>query len=673
MNKIIILFIFFFNIYSGFSQDDSLTTVLINEIVVTTQRDPVAGSLVPFSISVITPKELEILHPRTTPEALMGMNGVFIQKTNHGGGSPFIRGLTGNQTLLLVDGIRLNNSTFRYGPNQYLNTIDPYTIGKIEVARGTGSVQYGTDAIGGALQVFTRDPDYKAESSGPGINLYGKYMTGNMEKTGRGELEMGSGKYAVLAGATFRDFGDLIGGNSTGKQTPSGYDEFAADAKIRLKIKGDIELTAVSQLVRQQHVPVYHKVVLENYQFNEFHPQQHLLSYLRMNINGASKIFSRMRITGAFQNSTEGRSSLKNGSSIRVDEKDKVDTYSFLADFMSVLNERWSATTGVELYHDFVRSTRNESDIGSGHSVEKRGLYPDRSVYGNYSFFTLHHFGFGKWMFDGGLRLNAFRIHIDDENLGAVRVAPEALVFNAAVMYNPGRIHYLYAAFSNGYRAPNIDDLGSLGIVDFRYELPAYSLRPERSDNFELGYKMNMTPFSATLSVYRMDLFQLITRVKRDGEILNGYPVYVKENAGKAYIQGTEAAAGFRASDHLLFTAGLSYTYGQNVTRDEPLRRIPPFNGRLATVFRKGKFSSTAEILFASTQDRLAEGDKSDNRIPAGGTPGWQVFNLYAGYSVSIVKLNAGIQNLFNEDYRTHGSGINGVGRSLWIAASINL
>jgi outer membrane receptor protein involved in Fe transport len=68
------------------------------------------------------------------------------------------QGLTGNQTLILIDGIRLNNSTFRYGPNQYLNTIDPYIIERIEVAKGTGSVQYGTDALGGVIHVLTKEP-----------------------------------------------------------------------------------------------------------------------------------------------------------------------------------------------------------------------------------------------------------------------------------------------------------------------------------------------------------------------------------------------------------------------------------------------------------------------------------------------------------------------------------
>ena len=138
-------------------------------------------------------------------------------------------------------------------------------------------------------------------------------------------------------------------------------------------------------------------------------------------------------------------------------------------------------------------------------------------------------------------------------------------------------------------------------------------------------------------------------------------------------IKGIEAAVQVSPLKHLTLLGNLAYAYGQNKTRNEPLRRIPPFNGRFMASWQKGRFSSSLESLFASKQDRLAGGDRDDNRIPAGGTPGWQVLNVYAGYALTKLHLNAGLQNLFNVDYRTHGSGINGVGRSAWMAVILNL
>lgn len=69
----------------------------------------------PGLATVRTRQRIEEMGPLTTPEALQEEVGVLIQRTNLGGGSVFVRGLTGNQVLILVDGIRLNNSTFR-GP-----------------------------------------------------------------------------------------------------------------------------------------------------------------------------------------------------------------------------------------------------------------------------------------------------------------------------------------------------------------------------------------------------------------------------------------------------------------------------------------------------------------------------------------------------------------------------
>ena len=183
------VFIVFFSSASAQSQkpiEDS-TSRSLEEAVVTAQRKESQPLLVPYSVQKINRQQLDDFNPRTTPEALMMVNGVFVQKTNHGGGSPFVRGLTGNQVLILVDGIRTNNSTFRYGPNQYLITIDAYTINTIEVAKGTGSVQYGTDALGGVVQVLTKEPSFSAERKNWTGKVLGKYMSGDMEKTGRGE------------------------------------------------------------------------------------------------------------------------------------------------------------------------------------------------------------------------------------------------------------------------------------------------------------------------------------------------------------------------------------------------------------------------------------------------------------------------------------------------------
>ncbi len=669
LKKYAFIFILAFVKFHASAQTDSTKVIRIQEVVITSQRNPQQQVDIPYSVNSISRKEMDKFSPRTTPDALMNTNGVFVQKTNHGGGSPFIRGLTGNQTLLLIDGIRLNNSIYRYGPNQYLNTVDPFSIDKIEVAKGTGSVQYGSDAMGGVLQMFTKEPVLYKEGQEWHGNVLGKYMTGDMEKTGRGELQYSSQKLAAFVGGTYRDFGDLIGGKNTGKQSPSGYNEYAFDTKIAFAVKDNIQLTFANQFFRQENVPIYHKVVLENYLLNEFDQQQRMLTYARMNIQGHQKLFNQVKLIASWQQGIEGRNFQKNGSSLLTKERDEINTLGFTADINSRLSNKWTVNSGIEIYHDQVGSTKNEiTDSGSGLIVEKRGLYPDDSKYNNYSIYSLHHLDLGKWIMDGGIRFNAFQINISDATLGNVEISPEAIVFNAAAMYNFNPTHHVYTTFSSGFRAPNIDDMGTLGIVDFRYEIPAYDLSPEKSKNYELGYKLSLPKFYGTIAAYYMNLNQLITRVKIEGQFTDGYQVYKKENMEEAYIKGLEAAANWKFNSAWEFSGGISYTYGQSITKEEPLRRIPPLNGRLAGTYSFLKFFTTAELLFADKQDRLALGDKSDNRIPTGGTPGWQVVNLYAGYQLSPVKFNVGLQNLFNEDYRTHGSGINGIGRSAFLS-----
>ena len=102
--------------------------------------------------TIIDRRQLRERAPVDMFQAIEQEVGVLVQRTQRGAAAPFIRGLTGQQVLILVDGIRLNNATFRQGPNQYFNTIDPGMVERIEVLRGPQSVLYGADAIGGGDQ-----------------------------------------------------------------------------------------------------------------------------------------------------------------------------------------------------------------------------------------------------------------------------------------------------------------------------------------------------------------------------------------------------------------------------------------------------------------------------------------------------------------------------------------
>nr|MCU0393855.1 TonB-dependent receptor plug domain-containing protein [Thermoflexibacter sp.] len=262
---------------------------------------------------------------RSTPEILTGITGVFVQKTNHGGGSPFVRGLTGQQTLLMIDGIRLNNATFRSGPNQYFNTIDPLVLERIEVVRGSGSVQYGSDAIGGMVQVLTKTPAFtdKLKVSG---NLYGKLMSNGMEQSTRGEMSLSNQNFAVQTGLSYRNFGDMLAGGDKGKLAPTGYNELAFNTKARIRLSHKYLLTMNYQYVEQNEVPLYHRIVLENYQSSFFDPQDRQHFYTKLAGFYRNKFFQKVELTYSYQFTHEGRFNRRNQSQTTVYEADKVRT-----------------------------------------------------------------------------------------------------------------------------------------------------------------------------------------------------------------------------------------------------------------------------------------------------------------------------------------------------------
>jgi hemoglobin/transferrin/lactoferrin receptor protein len=652
----------------SFSKENDLS-----EIVITAQRSATNRFSTAEAIDIIYSKNIENRQSRTTPEALTAINGVFIQKTNHGGGSPFLRGLTGNQTLLLVDGIRLNNATFRYGPNQYLNTIDPLSIERLEVLRGGGSVPYGSDALGGTIQIFTKNPLFSPKNAWNG-QVFGKIMSQNMEQTGRASVGFSNKKMAVLGGLTYHNFGDLFGGDTTGRQSPTGYKELDFDLKARFLLKNNAVLTVAHQNIKQSNVPVFHKIQLENFDINEFEPQSRQLTYARLDVENNNRFFKKIYAIASLQNTEEGRNSRKNGSTVLRVENDKVRSLGLT---INVLSEIWqntegsySVNSGIDFYDDFVKSSRFDVDSKTNVSTSKRGLYPDNSTMASYAIFSLHSLKIKDWQLTFGGRFNGFTIKVADETLGKSTLNPSAFVWNGSILRGLTRHLNVFVSANSSFRAPNIDDLGTLGIVDFRYETPNFSLNPEKSHNFQVGFKYRNQKLTGETYVFNQQLRNLIARVRVDTQTVQGYALYRKENIEKSTIQGIETAWKYTYTEGSYFEIAAAYTHGQNLTKAEPMRRIPPLNGRFAWHFSKKRWFSTLETLGATKQNRLAQGDKDDNRIPKGGTPAWLICNVYGGYSFDNLNLNLAFQNLFNQDYRTHGSGVNGVGRSVSLSAN---
>ena len=640
-------------------------------IVVSASRQQISTLKTPYSVSVFQQKDIEKLASRATPDMLSNITGVFIQKTNLGGGSAFVSGLTGNQTLLIIDGIRFNNSTFRYGPNQYLNNIDPSIVSKIELLKGSGSVQYGSDALTGVVNFFTLQPEFTAQKTFGG-QLSARVATQGMELSEQLKMTFTSENTGIVFVGANKQFGDIVRGVGLGLQRPTGYNEWDYFGKIRQKVSKTWVIEGLLQTTQQTQVPVFHKIQLENFKINEMDLQKYQRGYLKTVGQYENPIFRKIEFSVSQQTSIEQRKLQKNASTSLRAERDEINTMGILANVQSQFSSTWSAHSGIDYFNDRINSSREDINLTNNSIKALRGLYPNDAEYQYHSIYSIHHLDLDAWQVETGLRFHQNVASLPDTTLGLAKVKSSALVYSLGIARAIIQGISLYANTSSGFRAPNMDDLGSLGIIDFRYELPAFDLKPEYSQNYEVGIKISKAKFFQELTIFQTELENLITRIKTS-KVIQGYPVYEKRNVDKAFLRGGEWSGRYELSNSVSAKANISYVYGQSVTLNEPIRRIPPLHGGFNISYARKNLYLNSELLFAATQDRLSAGDKADNRMNPLGTPGWAIINLQAKYLFnSHLSVSLQAHNMGDVDYRMHGSGINGVGRSLWGQIHLN-
>ena len=336
----------------------------------------------------------------------------------------------------------------------------------------------------------------------------------------------------------------------------------------------------------------------------------------------------------------------------------------------------WTITAGVDAYRDGIGSWRRDESLESGAAVEKRGLYPDGARASSVAGFVAAGWSRGRLHLDLGARDSRFAVTADDGAFGAIRLSPDATVGSVAARYQLTPGVDLIGTVAQSFRAPNVDDVSTLGAFDYGIEVPSPDLSSERALGLEGGVRGRAGRFAASVTGFRTTLEDLIDRVQASYlglTTLEGQQVYRKVNVADAVVKGFEIEAEHRFTSSLRARGHLTYTHGQQGSTDQPMRRIPPLNG-LAALRWDGpsRLWLEGQGRFAGAQRRLAPGDISDHRIAPGGTPGWAVFDLHGGRPFgSRLTLHGALANIFDEGYRVHGSGIDGPGRSAWMGARV--
>jgi outer membrane receptor protein involved in Fe transport len=693
------------------------------------------GALGMSARTAVTRKDLDERLPRSAPDALRYEPGVFVQQTAHGQGSPFLRGRTGQQTVVLFDGIRMNTSTWRQGPNQYFFTLDARSIASIDVVRGGGSTVYGSDALGGVLLANPIEPtlpEAGEKTSDLPIRPRGffRYATADSDAAERLQIDAPiSAQVQAIAGVGYRRAGELkAGGNvkspATGlpamvpafeadgvTQRGTGFREFTSDLRLVYRPTRHLRLIAAAYVYRQFDAPRTDQCPPPFAPLTDclvYDEQYRTLAYTAVEADFGSfaETFSAAL---SFQRQHERRTRSRQTSFVQNGGRDDVNTlgvYARATTARATLGEglRLRARYGGDAYHDSVDSTAYTRFTDIQRVIPAtRGQYLNGSSYLTSGAFVEGELDLARHVLvTGGARLGLATANAPgDVETGTAPVdgswlLPAAHLNVAVPLVRPARGRAeitsplsVIVGVDRSIRAPNLDDLTSRQSTGPGFQFENAALGPEAQTSFEGGLRLDTRPLRAELWAFRSLVTDAITRAPRNAAdcpantstCAASWSRYQLVNApGTARIDGLEAA--LRATPHPRVTVRATFaaTYGvsdnpaprsQNPAAPYearvPLSRIPPVNGTAeARVRLTERVYAGAALRWARAQTRLALSDRSDGRIPTGGTPGFAVVDLRAGYRHNRdFRAFFVVENLTNAAYRYHGSSINGAARGV--------
>ena len=562
------------------------------EVTVSAQRGVLQdGFDVPRSVSTTSRTDMDARPYQLLPQVLREEPGILVQQTTSAQASPIIRGFTGQSNVYLVDGVRLNTSTWRPGPSQYFSWVDSAAVERIDILRGPGSVQYGSDALGGTINVLTSTPAFTTSGVRIGGSVDAAFGSADQSSDGALNVTLQAPAVALRAGLGARHVRDLRAGD--------GVDSHAAVTRFlglpstilgtRLRdtaftqrggyiagsIRTDNRATLNTLFIHQDQTGAsrYDRTFGgDGLHRSGFDPQT--LDFLSARYRRyATAGLDEISATVSMNRQSDGRFEQTRPTAVRDAQRAVTMSYGYQIEGRRHLGTKHHLGAGAEMYDDSIAATREQTDPRTHSAQPLRPDIPDGTEYRTFGVFVqdtaeiVPH----RLTIQAGARYGTFRFTTKpDASLGVTpeHVSANAVTFDiGAVAAVTKRLHLTFAV-SRGFRAANAADLGSVGLTGGGgFEIApstaagfgamvgsssaggaistgsaVSTLQPEVAYLYEPGLKYQSERMSLAVSVFDMPYLNTIQRraavfpQNMVGTTISGYTVIRQDSAGLAYI-----------------------------------------------------------------------------------------------------------------------------------------
>jgi outer membrane receptor protein involved in Fe transport len=561
-----------------------------SEVVVTPARGDVETTFgVPEATSVTSPRDLERRPYALLMQALREEPGVLVQQTTSAQTSPIIRGFTGQSNVYLLDGVRLNTSAWRTGPSQYTSWVDPGAVGSIEILRGTGSVQYGSDALGGTVQLNSSP----AIMSGVGP-LHGSVefagATADESVGGRADIGFHVSGAAVRVGGSRQTVNDLRTGGGidshaavtrffglpstivADRNLATGFEQRGLYALADLTPFDKTTVHAFFMHDNQSGASRYDRLMGgEGLYRSGFDPQTLNFGLVRYSRSEAALFNGGVSATFSVNRQLDGRFE-QTRPTTRLDRQSATTSaVGYQGQGRRNLGARHELLVGAELYNESTGASREFLEP-TGVITPARPDIPDGTRYTNLGFYVqdtaaVH----DRITLRGGARFGRFSFSTEaDPAFGVIdeTITTSSFSFQAATVARLTEKVVVTGNITRGFRAANAADFGSIGLTGGGgFEITpaaanglgglvgttgaadavstgkdAGTLRPEVVYQYDLGLKTRVGRFAGTINAFDMELYDFIQRralvfpSSIVGTTISGFEIVRQDPSGVAYI-----------------------------------------------------------------------------------------------------------------------------------------